>query len=103
MQERCSKLDERERQRRSRERRRSGESPASVAWCRWPGEAGRSRACHAPALADKSAAAKEKVPETWDRLVAVSRASLDTSFDLAEATGKLLSRGDRLQGDEDLS
>jgi hypothetical protein len=57
------RVDERERQRRCRARRRgSGAGP--------PG-------CHAPASASKSADLLEKVLESWDRAVAMSRASLE--------------------------
>ncbi|HEX7509469.1 MAG TPA: hypothetical protein VF550_22040 [Polyangia bacterium] len=57
------RVDERERQRRSRARRRgSGTGP--------PG-------CHAPASASKSADLVEEMLESWDRAVAMSRASLE--------------------------
>jgi hypothetical protein len=50
-------VDERERQRRCRERRREG-------------------ACHAPPSAPKPAEIKAEVLQSWDRVVALSRATL---------------------------
>jgi len=57
------RVDERERQRRSRARRRgSGTGPPD---------------CHAPPSASKSADLVEELLESWDRAVAMSRASLE--------------------------
>jgi len=57
------------------------------------GEAGLSPVCHAPASAAKSATVKEKVLESWDRLVALSRASLERQMrvilrDLDDVSGR---------------
>lgn len=53
------RVDERERQRARRERQRA-EAPS----------------CHAPASTPKSAEMAEKVLESWDEVIAMSRASL---------------------------
>lgn len=63
------RVDERERQRRCRDRRRSASEPA-------PTEPGPP-ACHAPASASKVADLAAKLLESWDRAVALSRASLE--------------------------
>jgi hypothetical protein len=60
-------VDERERQRRSRERRRG--QAAELAATGPP--------CHAPASAAMPAEFAEKVLEYWDRAFAMSRASLE--------------------------
>jgi len=61
------RVDERERQRRSRARRRAeaAKSPPT------------GPPCHAPASDAKSAELAEKVLESWDRAVTLSRASLE--------------------------
>lgn len=53
------RVDERERQRARRERQRTDEA-----------------ACHAPASAAKPAEMAEKVLESWDEVIAMSRATL---------------------------
>lgn len=61
------RVDERERQRRCRERRRGAErAPAGTG----------PPVCHAPPSAPKPADFAEKMLESWDRAVAMSRASL---------------------------
>jgi hypothetical protein len=61
------RVDERERQRARRERRRA---------C----ELGTAAPCHAPASVPKAAELMEKVLDTWDGAVARSRAGLQRRF-----------------------
>ena len=77
------RVDERERQRQCRERRRRATTaPAAT------GPPG----CHAPASASNCADLVEKMLESWDRAVAMSRASLERRMpmilrDLASFSG----------------
>jgi hypothetical protein len=77
------RVEERERQRRSRAQRQAEAAKTQAT----------GRPCHAPASDGKSAELAEKVLESWDRAVAMSRASLERRMarilrDLAAFSGQ---------------
>lgn len=80
--------DERERKRKCRQARREGGAQCEGGRCReGPGRPApvRVTGCHAPPSLAKGSELNEKLLETWDRLVALSRATLEQ--ELSEILG----------------